>query len=110
MKFIRNGLRRLMLLYKRILFLVARMFLRPDSRTIVFESFQGRSFACNPKGIFDAMISDSRYRDYRFIWVFRDVEKGRKLIPDSRVQLVRFESFAYYKALAKAKYWIFNSM
>ncbi len=75
----------------------------------MFESFQGRSFACNPKGIFDAMISDSRYRDYRFIWVFRDVEKGRKLIPDSRVQLVRFESFAYYKALAKAKYWIFNS-
>ncbi|MCR5737219.1 MAG: CDP-glycerol glycerophosphotransferase family protein [Eubacterium sp.] len=109
MKFIRNGLRRLMLLYKRILFLLARMFLRPDSKTMVFESFQGRSFSCNPKGIFDAMISDSRYQDFRFIWVFRDVEKGRKLIPDARVQLVRFESFAYYKALAKAKYWIFNS-
>ncbi len=98
-----------MLLYKRILFGVAKLLCRPDEKTVVFESFQGRSFTCNPKGIYEAMKKDPTYKDFRFIWVFRDLEKGKNLIKDDTVSLVKFESPSYYKALAGAKYWIFNS-
>lgn len=98
-----------MLLYKRILFAFAKLMIKPDSQTVVFESFQGRSYACNPKGIFEAMLREEDYKDFQYIWVFRDVEKGKKLLPEGKAKIVRFESFSYYKALARAKYWIFNS-
>ncbi|MCR5704132.1 MAG: CDP-glycerol glycerophosphotransferase family protein [Eubacterium sp.] len=108
-KIIKNSLRRLMLLYKRILFGIAGILIRPDEKTILFESFQGRSYACNPKGIFEAMIQEKAYEDFQYIWVFRNVEKGKALLPKGKYKVVRFESFAYYKALARAKYWVLNS-
>ena len=98
-----------MLVYKRILYFVAKLISKTDSNRIVFESFQGRSYACNPKGIYEAMILDTAYQDFKYTWVFRDINKGNTLISHEKTNLVKFESFGYYKALASAKYWIFNS-
>ena len=109
MKQIKNFLRWLMLIFKRILYFIAKKTTKINARRIVFESFQGRSFSCNPKGIYHAMLRDENYRDFEYIWVFRDVEKGKKLVDNRAVKIVRFESFSYYKALAGAKYWVFNS-
>ncbi len=108
MKHIKNILRKIMLAYKSMLYSFALKTTKVDDKVIVFEAFQGRSFACNPKGIYEAIKDEPKYADFKFIWVFRDIDSHR-YIEDNRTSLVSFESFAYYKALARAKYWIFNS-
>lgn len=108
MKHTKNVLRKIMLAYKSMLYHIALITVKVDERTIVFEAFQGRSYACNPKGIYEAMKANSQYKDYQFIWAFRNVKEHQNL-EDSRTKVVAFESLEYYRALAKAKYWVFNS-
>ena len=41
-----------------------------DPRVVVFEAYSGRSYACSPRALYQAMLSDERFADYEFIWVF----------------------------------------
>ena len=106
MKVLKDFLRAVMLVYKRILYKIACLTTKIDSKTVFFESFQGRNYSCSPKAIFEEMKESTEYKDYHFIWAFRDVEKNYS---DKNDSIVRYETYAYYKALAKAKYWILNS-
>lgn len=81
---------------------------RVDDKTVVFEAFQGRNYSCSPKAIYEAMKSSEEFKDFRFVWIFREPEKYID-IKNGNTQIVKFESFEYYKALAISKYWIFNS-
>lgn len=105
MKKIKDLLRELMLLYKRFLYFIAKVLEKVDDKTIIFEAFQGRSIACSPKALYMELLNDSKYADYELIWALRDID--REDVKGARI--VKFESFAYYRALAKSKYWIFNS-
>lgn len=53
------------------------------------------------------MLSNSEYKDFELIWSLRNTDRSD--IKDQNTILVKFESFEYYRAAAKAKYWIFNS-
>lgn len=107
MKKIKEFLRQLMLLYKRFLYGIAKIMEKPDEKTVIFEAFQGRYVACNPKAIFEEMKNDKKYKDYKLIWSLRNTERAD--LTGKNTSVVKFESFQYYRALAKAKYWIFNS-
>lgn len=109
MKKIRDVLRNIMLFYKKILYGFARLTTRVDDRLVMFESFQGRSFACNPKAMYLAMRDNQEFKDYKFVWSFRSLEKHAYCKDFDRTEVVKFESYAYFKMLAKAKYWVFNS-
>lgn len=109
MKVIKDILRQLMLIYKKILYKFARTANEVDENLVVFEAFQGRSYACNPKAMYKAMLEDEEYRDFRFVWVFRNLERHENIQNNERTRIVKFESPAYYKALSRAKYWVFNS-
>lgn len=110
-----------MLVYKRILYKIACMRTKVDDKTIFFESYQGRSFSCSPKAIFEEMRDSGEYADYEFVWGLRDVKvhNFRKMIkklsaPDgstggATITIHKYETYAYYKTLAKAKYWVMNS-
>lgn len=97
-----------MLIYKRILYRIACITQHVDDKTVVFESFQGRSYSCNPKAIYEAMKKSVEFEDFKFVWVFREPDKYKEM-KASDTDIVKFESFEYYKALAKSKYWVFNS-
>ena len=112
MKKIKDILRAIMLSYKKRIYEKACNTTDVDDKVVFFESFQGRNYACSPKAIFEEMRDSGDYDDYEFIWSFRDVGRSelRKLSKnDSNITIVRFESKKYYKALAKAKYWVMNS-
>ena len=104
MKKIRDFLRAIMLLYKRILCKLAFITTSVDDKAVVFESFQGRSYSCNPRAIFLQMLGDEKYKDYKLTWSLRD---DNKTIDGAKI--VKYESFGYYRALGRSKYWIFNS-
>ena len=82
-----------------------KLFVKPDDKMILFISFGGRRFDDSPKAIYDQMIKDERFNDYRFIWAFInpnifEVEKGEK---------VKCDTFSYYRIALKSRVWITNS-
>ena len=61
MKKIKDFLRQLMLLYKRLLYCIAKIMEKPDEKTVIFEAFQGRYVACNPKALYEEMKNKGGY-------------------------------------------------
>ena len=51
---------------------VLRFFLKKDKELIVFSSFGGRRFDDSPKVIYDLMIKDRRFSEYKVVWSFID--------------------------------------
>lgn len=109
MKKIKNILRNIMLFYKKVLYGFACLTTKVDNKLVVFEAFQGRSFSCNPKAMYVAMRDNEEFKDYRFVWCFRSLDKHAYCRKFDRTEIVKFESYEYFKMLAKAKYWVFNS-
>ena len=80
-----------------------------EEKTIVFEAFQGRLYACSPKAMYLAALEDERFKDYTFIWSVRNMKKYAFLKKNRNTKLVKYCSYEYMQALAKAKYWVVNS-
>ena len=80
-----------------------------DRRLVIFETFMGRQYGDNPRAIYEYMIREPRFDDYRFIWVLNDPEKARQFPQLSRAEIVGQKSKQYYEAYAQAGYVITNS-
>lgn len=78
-----------------------------DPKLVVFESFQGRSYSCSPKAIYEYMLSCDSFADYKYVWVFRDVTAHGEF-PENTT-LVKFDSEEAFKAYSEAGTWIVNS-
>lgn len=87
------------------LVLFLKLFLKPDSRLIVFNSFGGRKYDDSPQTIYLQMIEDVRFLDYRFVWAFINPDKFE--IPVGKK--VKIDTFSYYKAILKARVWVTNT-
>ncbi|MDO4975008.1 MAG: CDP-glycerol glycerophosphotransferase family protein [Alphaproteobacteria bacterium] len=82
-----------------------------DETLVVFESFMGRKYTDSPKAIYEYMLSNKKFINFRFVWCFRDSVKSQyKFVGDrERTTLVRWGTDEYYKAYATAKYWVTNT-
>lgn len=81
-----------------------------DPKLVMFESYVGWSYACNPKALYRAMRSDPRFRDHRFVWAFKNVDAYRDHPELAGASLVTYGSLEYYQEHARAGYWISNSV
>ena len=70
---------------------------------VVFESFAGKSYSCNPRYIYEEMLKQNP--DMKFIWMFNDTNKD---IPGSAKKVKRL-SWKYYYYMATSKYWVTNA-
>ncbi|WP_263698128.1 bifunctional glycosyltransferase family 2 protein/CDP-glycerol:glycerophosphate glycerophosphotransferase [Bacillus thuringiensis] len=70
---------------------------------VVFESFAGKSYSCNPRYIYEEMLKQCP--DMKFIWIFNDTKKD---IPGSAKKVKRL-SWKYYYYMATSKYWVANA-
>ncbi len=80
-----------------------------EDKTILFESFQGRIYACSPKAMYLEALKDERFVDYSFVWAVRDVKKYAFLKENPRTRVVKYRTNEYMRWCAKAKYWVTNS-
>lgn len=82
-----------------------------EPKTVIFESFHGRQYSDSPMAIYRQMLSDKRFDDYTFIWVFRpDKIDQLKNNPElRRAQIVVTGGREYYRSYARAGVWISNS-
>ena len=105
---IRNILRKTIYILKKIEYKVTTLGIKVDNKTIIFCSFGGKSYSCSPKAIYEFMINEQKYKDYKFIWAFKEIKKYEELEQNINTHLVKINSKEYRKYLAKSKYWIFN--
>lgn len=80
-----------------------------NEKTILFESFQGRLYACSPKAMFLAALEDERFKDYTFIWSVRNLKKYAFLKKYPNTKLIKYNTKGYLRVCATAKYWVTNS-
>ncbi|WP_165777170.1 CDP-glycerol glycerophosphotransferase family protein [Bifidobacterium primatium] len=83
-----------------------------DSHLVFFESFGGRSVSCSPKALYQAMLRDERYDDYRFVWSAKTDVFGKTaaLFRDApRTNVVQRGSEEYFRTLAAAGTIIINT-
>lgn len=103
-KVMRNALFR----YRRIDYWMNTRGVSVDPKLIVFCTFSGKGYSDSPKAIYEYMLSQEKYRDYRFVWIFKDPEQFRFLEQNRNTTLVAWASRPYKRAMAGAGYWIFN--
>ncbi len=95
-------------LLHRIRYWARSLHIRVDSKTIVFSTFQGKSFADSPKALYLYMLNHPEYSDYKFVWAFKKPKNYRFLEDFHNTSIVKIKSKKYEKALCGAKYWITN--
>lgn len=74
-----------------------------NKKTIVFESFAGKSYSCNPRYIYEYLVNTNQ--DFNFVWIFNESDKD--IFGDAK-KVKRF-SWKYYYYLATSKYWVTNT-
>ncbi len=84
---------------------ILRLFVKTDEKLILINSFGGKKYDDSPKAIFEAMIDDARFDDYKIIWAFHNPKDFE--IP--RAQKIKTDTLTYYTTALKAKCWITNS-
>lgn len=83
-------------------------FVKTDDKLVYFQTFSGRGYSDSPKAMYEYMLTAPEYKDFRFVWSFKEPEKYSHLLKNGRTQLVKFRTKDDNKALRKAKYWISN--
>lgn len=78
-----------------------------DDKLVYFQTFSGRGYSDSPKAMYEYMMKAPEYKDFRFVWSFKEPERFRFLEND-RTRLVKFRTRADNVALRTAKYWITN--
>lgn len=79
-----------------------------DKKLVVFCVFSGKGYSDSPRAIYEYMLSSEKYQDYRFVWVFKDLERFRWMEENPRTTIVKWFTADYEEIMAKAGYWIFN--
>lgn len=79
-----------------------------NEKQVIFSVFQGRSYACSPKAIYEYMISHNDFWDYTFIWAFNRPDDKKKYFHDNRTKIVKSNSEEFFRYLYSSKYWVFN--
>ncbi len=80
-----------------------------DDKLVIFETFMGRQYGDNPRAIYEYMLSDPRFSDFRYVWVLNDPDKVKEFPQLEKAGIVGLRSKGYYEAYAQAKYVITNS-
>lgn len=80
-----------------------KVFVKSDDKLILFVSFGGRRCTDSPKAMYDFMLKDARFADYKLVWGF--IEPGK--YPEIKHK-VKIDTLDYFITSLKARCWITN--
>ncbi|MGE8206622.1 CDP-glycerol glycerophosphotransferase family protein [Heyndrickxia sp. NPDC080065] len=78
-----------------------------NEKMIFYEAYHGQSMTGNPYAVFKYLIEHPSFQNYLHVWAIKDkaeIQEDYKKKPN--VYFVRYQSIAYVKCLATAKYLI----
>lgn len=82
-----------------------KLFVKPDDKLILFNSFAGRKYDDSPKAIYEAMLSDKRFQGYKFVWAFHHPDE----FDIQGAEIIKTDTIHYFITALKARVWITNS-
>lgn len=95
--------------FMRKLCYVARgVSVKTNDKLIIFGAYNGKSYACSPKAVYEYMVREEKFQEYQFIWMFDKPEEYQFLENNRNTKVVKNQSAECEKYLHEAKYWIFN--
>lgn len=80
-----------------------KLFLSADNNLILFVCYGGRRYSDSTKVIYEAMLNDERFKDYKIVWAFTQPEKYQ-FIPNR----ININSLKYITTALKARCWVTN--
>lgn len=104
----RKVARKIVYCYRCTRFFIRTRFKPIDDKTVWFQAFNGKSYSCSPKAIYEFMINSKEYQTYTFIWSFKEPEKYKFLEKNRNTIVIQNNCRKFEKMLGKAKYWITN--
>lgn len=78
-------------------------FVKTDNHLILFVSYGGRYFNDSPKSIYEAMLEDERFKEYKLVWAFINPDSF-----DISTPKIQINSLTYIITALKARCWITN--
>ena len=58
-----------------LIFNFCKIFIKIDDKIILFNCFGGKRFDDSPKAIYDYIIDNEKYNEYKLYWAFDNVNK-----------------------------------
>lgn len=77
----------------------------PNQRIIVFESFLGKQYSCNPRAVYEFLKEN--HPEYDMYWSVDP--RYSSTFEDKGVRILHRFSLKWLFVMARAKYWVFNS-
>lgn len=88
--------------YQRFFGLIGKL---PKKEIIVFESFLGKQYSCNPRAIYELLQSQNR--DFTYYWSIDHRYKAK--FEEHNVETIQRFTIKWFIVMMRAKYWVFNS-
>src|SRR5690625_6124796 len=63
-----------------IIFTYIKLFGKVDEKKVVFQSFHGRTYSCNPRAIAEKLYE--MMPDMKIVWIFRNPSEKKAKIPE----------------------------
>ncbi|MEC1685804.1 CDP-glycerol glycerophosphotransferase family protein [Bacillus mojavensis] len=104
--FILNKCRSLLIKVYSVLFQLFALLPR-NNKLILFESYSGKQFSCNPRAIYEYLQENKDRYDYKLIWSID--KRYMSALEGVDVAYIKRFSFKWLWYMATAKYWITNS-
>lgn len=82
-------------------------FLPVKKRRIVFDSYLGEQYSCNPKALYEYFLENGTDK-YEYIWAFKEAEKYAFLAENKNTKLCKYRSFKHKFYSFTAQMIVFN--
>lgn len=83
---------------------ILKYVVRTNSQLILFVSYSGKKYDDSPRVIFESMIFDERFKNYKLVWAFEEPANFNV----ERAQKVKIDTLQYFLIALKARCWITN--
>lgn len=104
----RKIIRRALYIIRYVRYKVRGIGQKVDDKLILFSTFNGKSYSDSPKAIYLYLLNNDKYKEYKFVWTFKDPEDYKFLKENKNTNIVKQGTREYEKCMQKAKYWFLN--
>lgn len=77
-------------------------------KQIFFSAYEGKQYSCNPRVLYERILSDSRFSDYSIVWELNTVHNSL-IIKNLPVKIVRHNSLSYFLEILRSEYIVTNT-
>ncbi|SFP81689.1 CDP-glycerol glycerophosphotransferase family protein [Salibacterium halotolerans] len=90
-------------MYRKVFGLIGKLPKKED--IIVFESFLGKQYSCNPRAVYEEL----KQQDRNFTYYWSIDHRFRHYFEKHGVRTIHRFSLRWFIVMMRAKYWVFNS-